>query len=261
MGMSPRLLRPRATGFNPKSISGLAFWLDANDSSTVTLASGAVSSWASKSGSSSPRTFTQTTANNRPTTTTVNRKTAILFDGVNDSLENTTADDPANRSVFAAVVRGTGTGLEGFYCGCKQNIVLYGWYDTMGFSATNGYPVFCQRHETAGASFRHVATSASTTSPTVFRLQWIKSEVDAGNFSSTARRANGAADNANTSPALAAYATGVYLGAMNTTPASGTYSNFFSGSICEILAYNAFLTASQCTSVENYLKSKWGVSY
>jgi hypothetical protein len=250
--MSPRLLRPRATGFNPKSISGLAFWLDANDASTVTLASGAVSSWASKSGSNSPRTFTQTTANNRPTTTTVNGKTAIRFDGANDSLVNTTADDPANRSLFAAVVRGAGTSLEGFYSGCKQSIVSYGWYDTMGFSATNGYPVFCQRHETAGASFRQVATSASLLAPTVFRFQWVKSEVDVGNFNSTVRRANGAADNASSS-ALAAYDAGVYLGT--------AYTNFFSGSICEILAYDAFLTASQCTSVENYLKSKWGVSY
>jgi hypothetical protein len=258
--MSARLLRPRATGFNPKSISGLAFWLDANDSSTVTLASGAVSSWASKSGSGSPRTFTQSTANNRPTTTTVNGKTAIRFDGVNDSLGNATADDPANRSLFAAVVRGSGTGLEGFYGGSKQNVSTYGWYDTLGFTATDGYPMFCSRHETAGAGFRHVSTSASTSVPTVFRFQWIKSEADAGNYGSTIRRANGAADNTNSSN-LANFATGVYLGAMNQTPATGLFSNFFSGSICEILAYDSFLTASQCTSVENYLKSKWGVSY
>lgn len=260
MSMSPRLLRPRATGFNPKSISGLAFWLDGNDSSTVTLVSGAVSQWSDKSGSASPRNFTQSTANNRPTTTTVNGKTAIKFDGSNDSLGNTTADDPANRTIFAVALRGAGTGLEGFYGGSKQNIVANGWYDTLGFTATNGFPIFCLRHETAGASFRHVATSASTTVPTVFRLQWIKSEVDAANYAGVVRRANGAADNANSSN-LANYATGVYLGAMNQTPASGVYANFFSGTLCELLAYDAFLTASQCTSVENYLKAKWGVSY
>lgn len=260
MSMSPRLLRPRASGFNPKSISGLTFWLDANDSTTVTLVSGAVSQWSDKSGAATPRNFTQGTANNRPTTTTVNGKTAIKFDGVNDSLGNTTTDDPGNRTVFAVALRGAGTGLEGFYGGSKQNITVYGWYDTLGFTATNGYPLFCQRHETAGASFRHVATSASTSVPTVFRVQWIKSEVDSGNFNSTVRRANGAADTGNTS-SLANYATGVYLGAMNTTPASGAYDNFFSGALCEVLAYDAYLTASQCTTVENYLKAKWGVSY
>ena len=35
MGMSPRLLRPRATGFNPKSISGLVGWWDFSDASTL----------------------------------------------------------------------------------------------------------------------------------------------------------------------------------------------------------------------------------
>jgi hypothetical protein len=31
MPMNPRLLRPRASGFDPRSISGLALWLDAAD--------------------------------------------------------------------------------------------------------------------------------------------------------------------------------------------------------------------------------------
>lgn len=35
MPMSPRLLRPRATGFNPKSISGLIGWWDFSDASTL----------------------------------------------------------------------------------------------------------------------------------------------------------------------------------------------------------------------------------
>jgi hypothetical protein len=48
MPMSPRLLRPRATGFDPKSISGLVGWWDASDSSTVTLNAGRVSALANK---------------------------------------------------------------------------------------------------------------------------------------------------------------------------------------------------------------------
>ncbi len=32
MSMSPRLLRPRDTAFTPRSISGLALWLDASSS-------------------------------------------------------------------------------------------------------------------------------------------------------------------------------------------------------------------------------------
>jgi len=37
MPMNPRLLRPLATGFNPRSIAGLALWIDFADASTVRL--------------------------------------------------------------------------------------------------------------------------------------------------------------------------------------------------------------------------------
>jgi len=49
--MNPRLLRPLASGaFNPKSIAGLAVWLDGSDSDTVTLNGSNVSEWRDKSG-------------------------------------------------------------------------------------------------------------------------------------------------------------------------------------------------------------------
>ena len=37
MAMNPRLLRPLATGFNPRSIAGLNLWIDFSDTATVTL--------------------------------------------------------------------------------------------------------------------------------------------------------------------------------------------------------------------------------
>lgn len=64
MAMSPRLLRPRASGFNPKSIAGLYLWLDAADSATVTLNSGNVSQWRDKSGGN--RHFSQASASRQP---------------------------------------------------------------------------------------------------------------------------------------------------------------------------------------------------
>ena len=63
MAMSNKTLRPRASGFNPKSISGLYAWYDAADASTITQATG-VSAWADKSGNG--RTCSQATGANQP---------------------------------------------------------------------------------------------------------------------------------------------------------------------------------------------------
>ena len=63
MAMSNKTLRPRVSGFNPKSISGLYAWYDAADATTITQATG-VSSWADKSGNG--RTCSQPTGANQP---------------------------------------------------------------------------------------------------------------------------------------------------------------------------------------------------
>lgn len=65
MSMSPRLLRPRATGFSPKSISGLAAWYDASVASSITLNGSTVSQWSDLSGNS--RHQLQATASLQPT--------------------------------------------------------------------------------------------------------------------------------------------------------------------------------------------------
>jgi hypothetical protein len=89
MGMNGRLLRPRATGFTPRSISGLAAWWDASDAASITTVSGAVSQWNDKSGNGVHAT--QTTANNRPVNTsqTLNGRAVMTFDGSNDIMSFT----------------------------------------------------------------------------------------------------------------------------------------------------------------------------
>ena len=78
---------PAAYGlWSPANIT-TALWLDAEDASTVTLDSGAVSQWRDKSGNS--RNATQSTATNRPlyTAAAQNSLSALSFDGSNDTLE------------------------------------------------------------------------------------------------------------------------------------------------------------------------------
>jgi hypothetical protein len=85
MAMNPRLLRPLATGFNPRSIAGLEAWYAADVASSITIATG-VSQWADLSGKG--RNLTQSITNNQPAynSVTLNGKPTVTFDGSNDCL-------------------------------------------------------------------------------------------------------------------------------------------------------------------------------
>jgi len=91
MPMSPRLLRPRATGFNPRSISGLGLWLDATKTTSVlnsispdTAATNGqtVRRWMDQSGTAGHANQASGTA--QPTYSVPD---ALDFDGTNDTLE------------------------------------------------------------------------------------------------------------------------------------------------------------------------------
>jgi hypothetical protein len=103
--MSPRLLRPVASGFTPKNLSGLVAWFDADDLSTFTLSGTAVSEWRDKSGNG--YSVAQTDSNNRPARTgTIRGRACIDFDGTNDYLFS------------------DGTGLAAIYSGDKSITVI-----------------------------------------------------------------------------------------------------------------------------------------
>jgi hypothetical protein len=87
--MSPRLLRPVASGFNPKSIAGLQAWFDASVLSSMTFNSTTVSQWNDLSGNGYHAT--QSTALLQPTYTAtgMNGKPALDFLDTNGVLTST----------------------------------------------------------------------------------------------------------------------------------------------------------------------------
>lgn len=100
MAMNPRLLRPTASGFNPKSIAGLEAWYDASVASSITIETG-VKQWSDLSGKG--RHLTQAVTNNQPAynSVTLNGKPTVTFDGANDRMITTaTFSIPLPTSVF-----------------------------------------------------------------------------------------------------------------------------------------------------------------
>jgi hypothetical protein len=106
MPMSPRLLRPRASGgFDPRSIANLELWLDFGDASTVTLSGSQITSVNDKSGKG--RVAEQTVANNRPliVNNAINGRAVASFDGTNDSLTIASFPEITQFTAFAVAYR------------------------------------------------------------------------------------------------------------------------------------------------------------
>lgn len=235
MAMSPKLLRPRATGFNPKSISGLLVWMDAADSSTYTIATG-VSEWRDKSGSG--RTFTQSTANNQPlvSATTQNGKTLFEFDGSNDRLTATgNWLQIASCTLFAAF---------------KRNAGVYGGVIASSGTSDNSPGILIDTSNVVVRGYGNLSYGASGSASS---FQIFSGTVSSG---ATVAYTNGTQADAD--------AVSGTLGADQTITSIGTYrtsaANYFNGTLGEILAFNRVLSTSERQSVERYLGKKWGVT-
>jgi hypothetical protein len=234
MPMSPRTLRPRKGGFNPLSIPGLALWLDAADTSTITVGTG-VSQWRDKSATGS--LWTQGTGNNQPATGTqaINGRNVLVFDGVNDTL---TASNPVPTAMPA-------TAFFVFRLLSKSNFgMLWAGSDTVTYfsqQSTSGVMqwVFTSTWAATAAEVTGNATIATAVWPT------------AGNGTARFNGADRASTTARPSPSGL---TGThYLGSFS----SGNWGNFALG---EVLWYSRDLTATERAAVETGLASKWGVT-
>ena len=252
MAMSPRLLRPRASGgFNPKAISGLVGWWDPSDSATVTTASGAVSQLNDKSGLG--RNATQGTANNRPSYSgTINGKNVMTFDGTNDRL-------------VTGLESNTLTGFATFFCVCQ---VSSGWSDA---TANNKTPLSGRDSTVANSYGINLSTISGNLGLNVAWRGLGYNGIDgptvakgapqllAGTLSTTTRfrRVNGTQANIT----LAATAgTNAAAGNFLTIGEDPHQSRYWSDLIGEILVYDRTLTTDEIKKIEAYLGKKYGIT-
>lgn len=269
MPMNHRLLRPRASGFNPKSISGLSLWLDASDASTITLNGANVSEWRDKSGGSP--NASQATAASQPayTSSAINGRPAVDFN--------------SNRSLVFASSTASFNYLHNSTGGTIFMVVRPG-----ATSDPNAYRPFLTNHgdssantgvgfvfDDRAAGFNRNNMLIATVNRGVAGQQ--TAAVLANNFFTTANAycvLSVAFDcgNATASSRLRVYLNGTANGTTNTSTnaaATGNASqNMTIGSIgggteaavAEMLFYQGVLGASQRVAVERYLAKKYGIA-
>jgi hypothetical protein len=244
MGMNGRLLRPRATGFTPRSISGLAAWWDASDAASITTVSGRVSQWNDKSGNGVHAT--QTTANNRPVNTsqTLNGRAVMTFDGSNDimSFTGTARTDETqfvvvrNNMVASAVSNQQilGDASSGF--GVTAVIKNDGSTNSDVFTHCGGFSL-------GTTSARYQFPANNPFGPAV--VSAIRSSASGGILRTDGvQRATCTTSNS--------YALARIGGVGSSLPLNGY--------IAEIVIYSRALSVADVQRVERYLGTKWGVT-
>jgi hypothetical protein len=237
--MNPRLLRPLASGFNPltpSTIEGLELWLDASESSTLTLNATTVSEWRDRR-SGSNRKAVQATALNQPDyePSAIGGKPGVYFPSA--TWMDTTGDTMgfAQPVTYFVVVKtpASGDGTIFDTDGTGRHIVSY---DSVGDQMRMYAGAF------VSAFTGDVAPGQDNAMALIFN----------GASSSAARNGGGLQAVGNTGA----------IGA-NSQIKLGAFANDltqWNGRIAEFLVYNLALQAADVASLMAYARIKWGVA-
>jgi hypothetical protein len=247
--ISPRTLRPMASGFSPARISGLANWWDASASSTVTLNGTTVSSWANRA---SGPALAQGTAAAQPTYTLsgVSGKNVLTFDG-GDVLSASATYGTQSNTIFFVAREDSPSAFAGFFCltppsgndQSNSNALLVEQAGTDNI-------IVVQRGDTASASNNPRLTGSSLLPLSVISVR--------GSSSVLGLRNNGTLveELPNT---FSGTSSGILVGGRYQ---SGAISASFRSimTMCEIIHYSRALTDSEMSRIQGYLGAKWGVT-
>jgi hypothetical protein len=251
------LLRPLASGFNPRSISGLGMWLDASVTSSLTLNGNTVSEWRDLSGNG--RHVSQATAAAQPDAAgrTQNGRRVIDFDGGDFLLGNaasltTLRNVPAATACIAARFDQTARNgaLFNFATSTGSAIARF----QMGQNSTVGGTYAGGRRLDAD-SFASAFFADNTNAQVLTGIaDYANSDVfiySAGTLqaSNTSFQTNGNTENTSHSS--------VSLG-NNSNNLIGSQAH--DGWIGELLVWPRVLTDAERQRVERYLGRKWGIT-
>jgi hypothetical protein len=258
MSMSPRLLRPVASGFDLRSLSGLVQWYDAADQSTMTLNGSTVSEWRSKVGGVA---VSQGTAGNQPTLTQnyYNGKSALTFDG-GDFLRNASLPIQINGMTAAIVFdETTRVGSAGLLVGepaADSDFNRSDGFNIQVHGGTNRPAEFL-----CGVSGNIDIRSPSISETTALGKRVVMARVGTsdGTNGNAAFRFDGQQGSSDLLYGVAGNSTGTLIGGRFIL--GGVWADLrFNGRLLEVAIWNRSLTVDEAKKVEKYANSKWGTA-
>ena len=245
-----------AYAFSPTSITGCVLWMDAADSSTITLSSTAITQWNDKSASANH--FVQATTANSPTVgTSANGLPTVYFATDNKQLvssQNNATTGNASRTVIQVFwcptlssayysVTGTESGANpaqawGHAKNANSDVTYPFMYSSAGndvytfvYSTPNPLITYAQYDSTASSLNAYYATSGATGGTTTV-----------GNFTTKSCTFNTTA--------------GVWYLGRRQQAATGSITSH----LLEMIHFNKVLSTTERQQVEGYLAQKWGLT-
>lgn len=234
-------LTPVVPSFDPDDISGLEFWLDASDSSTISQSSNSVSEWRDKRNNG--RAATQPSSSEQPVTNsgTINGLNAILFSSSENMLLPSELyaipnDDYTIMIVYANQSTGSTNAFFSFRTGGSTRTLLEieGAFDNMRC---------VQSDDSFAFNNNFIPNNAD---PNLAQLTF-DSSVPKINFGIIDDLVDGT-NNIQVVPDIDS----AYLGQPNIFTWKGLQA--------EIVIYNRLLTVEEDTNLKDYFFSKWNLS-
>lgn len=242
--------------FSPLAVSGLGIWLDADDASTIMIATG-VSQWNDKSGNG--RHFSQASTTKQPSyqTAAINGRNVVRADGTNDGMQSaiglSLSQNVAGMTIFACrLTRSSPTSGENLFK-IDRNVTNSGRYALANGSTSGKLRAEGRTLDADANAFVDSSANTSTTDPMIQCGVWDNANSDLTQY------VNGSVDGATTS-----YQSN--NNTSNTASASHTMFENTSGSapadvdLCELIVYPRVLTQGERESIEGYLAHKWGIA-
>lgn len=253
--MNPRLLRPLASGFDPRTISGIAGWWDAADATTVTLnntdpASPTVSELLDKSGLVRHAGQSNSSAQPKYLLAQQNGRNVLEFNGTSHFMRGPWEVTFTAQSTFAVVAMGSGSNWGRPFSQTTTSDGTATGTMNADFSISGHYiPILRNSTTQAFGSYNASAVRASVNF--TYDAWGVWSSIHSGSLISNSLNGGTAAT----------YATTTYNTTFDTftlgSLASAAINQFMAGYWGEVLVYSRALSDAEAARVRAYLKQKW----